>query len=59
MMNDMVCHVYQGEPQVKQGDKQFTVKGGDVYSCTKGETEGAKNTETEVAIMRYIELRTA
>lgn len=56
MDSDMICHVYRGKLLVKKGGKQFTVKDGDVYSCTKGETEGVTNSGTEVAIMRFIML---
>ena len=59
MEHDMVCQVPQGELLIKKGEKQFTVKEGDVYSCTKGEKEGATNTGSTVAIMRFVELRTA
>ena len=59
MESDMVCHVPQGELLIKKGEKQFTVKEGDVYSCTKDEKEGATNTGSTVAIMRVIYLRTA
>jgi quercetin dioxygenase-like cupin family protein len=59
MDSDMVCHVPQGELLIKKGAKQFTVKEGGVYSCTKSETEGATNTGSTVAVMRVIFLRGA
>src|SRR5262249_13139376 len=44
MMNDMVCHMTEGELAVVQNKKEFTVKKGDVWSCAKGlNTEGTQN----------------
>lgn len=60
MMNDMVCHMTEGELSVRQNDNQFTVKKGDVWSCAKGvNTEGTQNKGGAVAIMRVIDLLTA
>jgi quercetin dioxygenase-like cupin family protein len=60
MEHDMVCQVTEGELQVKQGDKEFAVKEGDVWSCGKGSTtEGATNSGSAVAVMRGIFLKTA
>ena len=58
MMDDMVCTVVEGELQVTAGDKQFTAKEGDVWSCGKGSTkEAATNNGTVVAVMRVINLK--
>jgi hypothetical protein len=60
MMNDMLCHMTEGELAVVQNDKQFTVKKGDVWTCAKGiTTEGTQNKGSAVAIMRIIDLLTA
>lgn len=60
MKNDMVCHLTQGELNVRQNDKQFTAKTGDVWSCSKGvNTEGTHNAGSTVAVMRIIDLLTA
>jgi quercetin dioxygenase-like cupin family protein len=57
MMNDMLCHMTEGELAVTQNDKQFTVKKGDVWACAKGiTTEGTQNKGSTVAIMRIIDL---
>jgi hypothetical protein len=57
MMNDMLCHMTEGELAVRQNDKNFVVKKGDVWSCAKGiTTEGTKNQSTSVAVMRIIDL---
>ena len=56
MDHDMVCQVTEGELQIKQGDIEFTVSPGDVYSCGKGTPEQATNSGGEVAVMRVIEL---
>jgi quercetin dioxygenase-like cupin family protein len=57
MMNDMLCHMTEGELAVVQNKKQFTVKKGDVWTCAKGlNTEGTQNKGTTVAIMRIIDL---
>lgn len=60
MMNDMLCHMTEGELAVVQNKKEFTVKKGDVWSCAKGlNTEGTQNKSNAVAIMRIIDLLTA
>ena len=60
MADDMVCTVTEGELQVTAGDKEFTAKNGDVWSCVKGSTkEAATNNGTVVAIMRVINLKAA
>ena len=60
MMNDMVCHMTEGELSVVQNENQFVVKKGDVWTCTKDDTtEGTRNTSNAVAIMRIIDLLTA
>ncbi len=57
MMNDMLCHMTEGELAVVQNDKKFTVKKGDVWTCAKGiTTEGTQNNGNIVAIMRIIDL---
>jgi quercetin dioxygenase-like cupin family protein len=60
MMNDMLCHMTEGELAVVQNKKEFTVKKGDVWTCSKGiNTEGTKNKGNAVAVMRIIDLLTA
>ena len=55
MMNDMVCHLTEGELTVVQNDQRFTVKKGDVWACAKGiSTEGTHNAGSTV--MRIIDL---
>ena len=57
MMNDMLCHMTEGELSVVQNENTFTVKKGDVWACAKDDTtEGTKNTSNAVAIMRVIDL---
>jgi quercetin dioxygenase-like cupin family protein len=57
MMNDMVCHMTEGELAVVQNGKEFTVKKGDVWACAKNlNTEGTQNKGSAVAIMRIIDL---
>jgi hypothetical protein len=57
MMNDMLCHMTEGELAVVQNDKRFTVKKGDVWACSKGlSTEGTRNSGSTVAVMRIIDL---
>ena len=59
MMNDMVCHLTEGELAVVQNKKDFTVKKGDVWACAKGiNTEGTQNKGNAVAVMRIIDLLT-
>ena len=60
MMNDMLCHMTEGELSVVQNENKFTVKKGDVWTCAKTDTtEGTQNTSDAVAIMRVIDLMTA
>jgi quercetin dioxygenase-like cupin family protein len=60
MMNDMVCHLTEGELAVVQNKKEFVVKKGEVWACAKGlNTEGTQNKGNAVAIMRIIDLLTA
>ena len=60
MMNDMLCHMTEGELAVRQNENRFVVKKGDVWACAKGiTTEGSKNQGTTVAVMRIIDLLTA
>jgi len=57
MMNDMLCHLTEGELEVVQNAKKFTVKKGDVWTCAKGiTTEGTQNNGSTIAIMRVIDL---
>lgn len=56
MMNDMICHILEGEFWVKQGDKEFIAKAGDVFACAKDLTEEDKNQGSVTAVMRVIDL---
>jgi quercetin dioxygenase-like cupin family protein len=57
MMNDMVCHITEGELRVVQNDQQeFTAKKGDVWSCAVGTKEQGWNEGDVVAIMRVIDM---
>lgn len=56
MMNDMICHIVEGEFWVKKGDKEFTAKTGHVYTCTKDSLEEDKNLGSVAAVMRVIDL---
>ena len=58
MEHDMVCHVSDGELKIMAGDKEFSAKSGDVWSCGKGSTkEAAANSGSGVAVMRIIFLK--
>jgi quercetin dioxygenase-like cupin family protein len=57
MKNDMVCHMLEGELSVVQNKNEFTVKKGDVWTCTKTDTtEGTQNKGNAVAVMRVTDL---
>jgi quercetin dioxygenase-like cupin family protein len=56
MPNDMVCTVTEGELEITQDGKVFTIKAGEVYSCGKGTHEAATNKGTVPAIMRVVDL---
>src|SRR5262245_63281594 len=59
MMNDMLCHMTEGELTVVQNKKEFIVKKGDVWTCGKGlNTEGTQTKSNAVAILRIIDLLT-
>ena len=59
MPNDMICHMVEGELAVTQGGSMgLTAKKGDVWTCSKGVTEGGKNNGSTVAVMRVIDLLT-
>ncbi len=59
MDNDMVCYIAAGEFQIKKEDKEFTVKEGEMYTCTKGKTDGATNVSNVVGIHRIAMLMPA
>lgn len=52
MDNDMVCTITAGAFTIKKADKEFKLKVGDVYTCSKGKTDEATNTSKEVGIHR-------
>ena len=52
MDNDMVCTITAGAFTIKKADKEFKLKVGDVYTCSKGKTDQATNTSKEVGIHR-------
>jgi hypothetical protein len=54
MDNDMVCFITSGEFTIKKTnpDKEFNVKKGDYYTCSKGKTDHATNISKEVGIHR-------
>ncbi|RUU00647.1 hypothetical protein EOD23_22965 [Mesorhizobium sp. USDA-HM6] len=52
MDNDMVCTITAGAFTIKKVDKEFKLKVGDVYTCSKGKTDEATNTSKEVGIHR-------
>lgn len=59
MMNDMICHIVEGEFLVKQGETEFTAATGHVYACAKDSTEEDSNQGSVTAIMRVIDLLVA
>ena len=52
MDNDMVCTIISGEFMIKKVDKEFALKEGDMYTCSKGKTDMATNTSTVVGVHR-------
>ena len=52
MDNDMVCQIAAGEFKIKKADKEFTLKEGEMYTCSKGKTDVATNTSAVVGIHR-------
>ncbi|KUM23347.1 hypothetical protein AU467_33930 [Mesorhizobium loti] len=52
MTNDMVCTITSGAFTIKKVDKEFKLKVGDVYTCSKGKTDEATNTSKEVGVHR-------
>ena len=41
-----------GELKINKADKEFTLKDGDIYTCTKGKTDMNTNTSKGVVVMR-------
>ena len=52
MKNDMLCYIAAGEFKIKKVDKEFTIKQGQMYTCSKGKTDMATNTSNVVGIHR-------
>jgi len=52
MDNDMVCTITSGAFTIKKADKEFKLKEGDMYTCSKGKTDEATNTSKEVGVHR-------
>ncbi|CDX19903.1 conserved exported hypothetical protein [Mesorhizobium sp. ORS 3324] len=52
MDNDMVCTITSGAFTIKKVDKEFKLKVGDMYTCSKGKTDEATNTSKEVGVHR-------
>jgi hypothetical protein len=52
MDNDMMCYIAAGEFKIKKADKEFTLKEGEMYTCSKGKTDMATNTSSVVGIHR-------
>jgi hypothetical protein len=48
----MVCTITAGAVTLKKAEKEFKLKVGDVYTCSKGKTDQATNTSKEVGIHR-------
>lgn len=52
MKSDMVCYIAAGEFKIKKVDKEFTVKEGEMYTCSKGKTDASTNVSKVVGIHR-------
>ncbi|MDX8528493.1 hypothetical protein RFM68_28845 [Mesorhizobium sp. MSK_1335] len=52
MDTDMVCTITSGAFTIKKADKEFKLKEGDMYTCSKGKTDEATNTSKEVGVHR-------
>jgi mannose-6-phosphate isomerase-like protein (cupin superfamily) len=52
MDHDMVCHITAGEFKITQGDMEFMLKEGDMYTCSKGKPESSTNTGNTVGVHR-------
>ena len=52
MDNDMLCYMAAGEFKIKKADKEFTLKEGEMYTCSKGKTDMATNVSKVVGIHR-------
>ena len=59
MKDDMVCYIAAGEFKIKKADKEFTVKEGEMYTCTKGKTDEATNVGKDVGIHRIGIMKTS
>ena len=52
MDNDMVCTITAGAFTIKKADKEFKLKEGDMYTCSKGKTDESTNTSKVVGVHR-------
>jgi hypothetical protein len=52
MDNDMLCYIAAGEFKIKKVNKEFTLKQGQMYTCSKGKTDMATNISKVVGIHR-------
>jgi quercetin dioxygenase-like cupin family protein len=52
MDNDMMCYIAAGEFKIKKATKEFTIKEGEMYTCSKGKTDMATNISNVVGIHR-------
>ena len=59
MDDDMVCYIATGEFKIKKADKEFALKEGEFYTCSKGKTDGATNTSSVVGLMEAAILNAA
>jgi len=56
MQNPMICECSQGSLEVTADDKKFTVKKGDVWTCSAGMVEAISNTGSTPGTMRVFDL---
>jgi quercetin dioxygenase-like cupin family protein len=59
MQNAMICECTRGTLEVTADDRKFTVKKGDVWTCSVGLVEGVSNKGKGPGTMRIFDLLTA
>jgi quercetin dioxygenase-like cupin family protein len=59
MQNAMICECTQGTLEVMADDKKFTVKKGDIWTCSVGIVEAISNKGKSPGTMRVFDLLTA
>lgn len=59
MQNAMICECSEGSLEITADDKKFSVKKGDIWTCSAGMIEAVSNKGSTSATMRIFDLLTS